>query len=362
MQTELRSLFAQLKIFFNFKENIVEMPVNRNALIRYKAIDTCLRNRRRRWTLEDLIEKVSETLYDYEGMEKGISRRTIQSDIQVMRSDKLGYNAPIIIVEKKFYTYEDPNYSITNIPLSDADLSRMTEAVEVLKQFKGFSHFEHLNGVVQKLEGHIYASAHNQHTIIDFEKNENLRGLSHLNIIYDAIVHEYVLEINYQSFTAKAPSLISFNGWWLKEYKNRWFVVGSKTGFNSVTSLALDRIHEVKANKEALYEKSKLGLTPEQFYEHVVGATVNEMRPKRILIKVRGEHVPYVATKPLHASQKIIETGDKYMIIEMRLIPNFELEREILGYGPGMEVIQPEGLRKRLAEKTREASRLYSAE
>ena len=110
------------------------MPVNRNALIRYKTIDACLRNRRRRWTLANLIDKVSEALYDYEGIDKGISRRTLQADIQMMRSDKLGYNAPIIIVEKKYYTYEDADYSITNIPLSDNDLLRMTEAVEVLKQ------------------------------------------------------------------------------------------------------------------------------------------------------------------------------------------------------------------------------------
>ncbi|MCB0840421.1 MAG: phytanoyl-CoA dioxygenase, partial [Bacteroidetes bacterium] len=87
------------------------MPVNRNALIRYKTIDKCLQNRYRRWTLEDLIEACSEALYEYEGIDKGVSKRTVQSDIQMMRSDKLGYNAPIIVLEKKYYTYEDPDYS-----------------------------------------------------------------------------------------------------------------------------------------------------------------------------------------------------------------------------------------------------------
>ena len=33
------------------------MSINKLALIRYKAIDECLRNRYRKWTLEDLIEK-----------------------------------------------------------------------------------------------------------------------------------------------------------------------------------------------------------------------------------------------------------------------------------------------------------------
>ena len=89
-----------------FKE-ILTMPVNRNALIRYKTIDKCLQNRYREWTLEDLIEACSEALYEYEGITKGISKRTIQLDIQIMRSDKLGYNAPIIVYDNKYYTYEE---------------------------------------------------------------------------------------------------------------------------------------------------------------------------------------------------------------------------------------------------------------
>ena len=49
------------------------MPANRNALIRYKTIDNCLRNPYRRWTLEDLVDACSDALYEYEGIDKGIS-------------------------------------------------------------------------------------------------------------------------------------------------------------------------------------------------------------------------------------------------------------------------------------------------
>ena len=157
------------------------MPVNRNALIRFRTIDNCLRNRQRRWTLEDLIEACSEALYEYEGIDKGVSKRSIQMDIQMMRSDKLGYNAPIIVLEKKYYTDEDPDYSITNIPLTDQDLGKLTEVVEILRQFKGFSHFQELSGMVQRLENKIYAAKTNQEPIIDFEKNELLKGLIHID-------------------------------------------------------------------------------------------------------------------------------------------------------------------------------------
>ena len=115
------------------------MPVNRNALIRYRTIDKCLRNRYRQWTLDDLIDACSDALYEYEGIDKGVSRRTVQSDLQMMRSDKLGYNAPITVTEKKYYTYEDPDYSITNIPLSDQDLDTLNEVKGILEQFTGFT-------------------------------------------------------------------------------------------------------------------------------------------------------------------------------------------------------------------------------
>ena len=69
------------------------MPANKNALLRYKTIDNYLRNRQRRWTLQDLVDACSDALYDFEGIRKGISTRSVQLDIQMMRSDKLGYNA-----------------------------------------------------------------------------------------------------------------------------------------------------------------------------------------------------------------------------------------------------------------------------
>ncbi|RBL92510.1 helix-turn-helix transcriptional regulator [Chitinophaga flava] len=335
------------------------MPVNRNALIRYKTIDTCLRNRRRRWTLANLIDKVSEALYDYEGMEKGISRRTIQADIQMMRSDKLGYNAPIIIVDKKYYTYEDADYSITNIPLSDNDLTRMTEAVEVLKQFKGFTHFQHLNDVVQKLEGHVYASAHDQRTVIDFEKNEHLKGLSHLALIYDAIIREQTLLIKYQSFKAKSASSMHLHAWWLKEFKNRWFVVGTKNTSAAIVTLALDRIETVQIDEAELYRPNTGGYTPEEYYRHAIGPTVSNIKPQLVTILITPEHAPYVITKPLHHSQQVVSVSEEGTVISIEVEHNFELEREILGFAEGMKVLTPEKLRKVIQYKLNKAAGLY---
>lgn len=100
------------------------MPANKNALLRYKTIDRCLRNRSREWTLEDLIEACSDALYEYSGKDDYVSRRTIQTDIQRMRSSELGYNAPIVVYDNKYYTYSDPDYSITDTPCRTPTCSR----------------------------------------------------------------------------------------------------------------------------------------------------------------------------------------------------------------------------------------------
>ncbi len=108
------------------------MPANKNALIRYKTIDRCLRNRFRRWTIDDLTEACSAALREMEGITKGVSVRTVQGDLQMMRSDKLGYNAPIEVFDRVYYRYADPNYSINGMPLTEDDCRLLRQAVEML--------------------------------------------------------------------------------------------------------------------------------------------------------------------------------------------------------------------------------------
>ena len=110
------------------------MPVNKNALIRYRVIDQCLRNRYRRWTIEDLVADCSDALYDMEGIRKGIALRTVQADIQMMRSGKLGYNAPIEVYDQKYYRYADPNYSIDKALLEKEDIRLIEKAIALLEE------------------------------------------------------------------------------------------------------------------------------------------------------------------------------------------------------------------------------------
>jgi len=335
------------------------MPVNRNALIRYKTIDQCLQNRYRQWTLEDLIEACSEALYEYEGITKGISRRTVQLDIQMMRSDKLGYNAPIVVYDNKYYTYEEKGYSITNIPLTDQDLEKMSEAVEFMKQFRGFSHFRDLDGMIQKLEDHVYSKKKKQKPAIDFEKNENLKGLDYLDVLYQSIIQQRAIKLTYQSFRARQANTFAFHPYLLKEFRNRWYILGVKKKNEPVLTLALDRIMAVHSSELPYIAVDNFN--PESYFKDVIGVTVEaNQKPERIVLYVSHKHANYIVTKPLHSSQKVIGKDDHGITIELTVQHNFELEKEILGMGEGMQVLAPEGLKRSIVGRLSEAIDLYN--
>ena len=336
------------------------MPVNRNALIRYRTIDKCLQNRRRKWTIEDLIQACTEALFEYEGIDKDISMRTIRLDLQAMRSDKLGYNAPITVSNKKYYSYESDDYSITNIPLTTKDLNILQEVAYLLRQFKGFSHFNEVSEMVNKLEDKIYSEQHHQAPVIDFEKNELLIGLEWLDVLYKAIVAQNTVQLTYQSFKARQASDIIFYPYLLKEYRNRWFVLGMiKTG-KEICTFALDRIQLVTVVTHEAFRQHK-NFDPNTYFNDIVGVTRNTGdTPTDIIFTADNQQAPYIKTKPIHPSQKIVEELKTGVTFSIRVIPNFELERELIGFGEGLKILAPGQLVRRIKRKIKLMQEAYT--
>jgi predicted DNA-binding transcriptional regulator YafY len=333
------------------------MSINKNALIRYKTIDACLQNRYRKWTLEALVDACSDALYEYEGIQKGVSVRTVQMDIQMMRSEKLGYSAPIIVLDKKFYTYEDPKYSITNIPLTAQDLSTLGEVVSLLKQFKGFTHFQEVDGMVGRLEQKIFVGKNRQSAVVDFEKNELLTGLEYLTPLFEAVTKKRVLNIDYQSFKARESQKIVFHPCLLKEYRNRWFILGFNGDIKDPQILALDRIQKLETHPNAVFTE---GSVDASFFDDLIGVSKNVgMLPQKVVFFADRKMSPYILTKPLHGSQEIEEEREDGLVFSIKVIWNFELERELLGFGESIEVLQPKRLRHLMKKRLEKAYAKY---
>ncbi|WP_366915880.1 WYL domain-containing protein [uncultured Psychroserpens sp.] len=337
------------------------MAVNKNALIRYKTIDRCLQNNFRQWTLNDLIDACSDALYEYEGKDVDVSKRTVQLDIQMMRSDKLGYNAPIVVYDRKFYKYEDVNYSITNSPISNQDLTKLSEAVSFLKQFQGFSHFAELGSMVQKLEDHVYTQQTHEKSLIDFEKNDNLKGLEFLDQLYQFILKKHAIEMTYQSFKARQESTFTFHPYLLKEFRNRWFVIGKRRSSEGIMNLALDRIVSIEKSPQTF--KIDKDFDSETYYNHAIGVSISpNLEPEHVLLYVNHKQAPYVLTKPFHHSQNVVSRDNYGVTISLDVQLNFELEKEILGLGEGIKVISPERLKRNIKTRLYDAVDAYETE
>ncbi len=324
------------------------MPLNRNTLMRIRTIDACLQRRQRRWTLEDLRQACEDALYDYEGIDS-ISTRTIQRDIELMRGDKLGYYAPIVVRERKYYEYEDPDYSITQRPLSKEDMAELSSAIDIIRHYQGFQCMHGQEDILARMQDQVRAQESRQQVVF-IETNAQLKGLNFLSVLYDFIIKKRVIKVTYQSFKSNRPSDICISPYLLKEFNNRWFVIGYSHRMRDVQTLALDRIIQIESHEKHAFHENTF-FQPEEYLNSMVGVTrALNTRPQKVVLRVDADQTPYVLTKPLHISQQLTNTFEDGSIeIHLNVIHNYELERLILGFGNHIEVIAPRLLRHHIA-------------
>lgn len=339
------------------------MPLNRATLIRISTIDKCLQNHYRRWTIDDLINACTDALSEFEGRSNPVSRRTFQNDLALMRSDRLGYNAPIVVRNNKYYEYEDPEFSITHLPLNDEGLDALNSALDILRQLQGFPQLASSIDTISKLNEQISRQTGSKVMAMDMEHVAGYKGAQFIGPIYDAVRKQQTLIVEYQSFKARQSESIVIYPYLLKEYRNRWFLVGEKASNKSpqVNIFALDRIHSVSLDKKHPFRKC-VNFEPEHYFDDTIGVTrLISDKPRRIVIKVDRQQAPYVESKPFHKSQKVEQRFSNGSIqISLKVVINNELERLILGYGGHLEVIAPPEFRARVAESVRIAASHYN--
>jgi predicted DNA-binding transcriptional regulator YafY len=238
----------------------------------------------------------------------------------------------------------------------------LQEVSHMLRQFKGFSHFNEVSEMVNKLEDKIYSEQNQQASVIDFEKNDLLMGIEWLDVLYKAIVSKTTLLLTYQSFKARAANDIIFYPYLLKEYRNRWFVLGMKKQGKEIMTLALDRIQQIAALEKEHFTLHK-NFEPHTYFANIIGVTRNVAeKPTVIEFWASAYHAPYIKTKPIHASQKIVEEVKGGTHFSIELIPNFELERELIGFGDGIKILSPNNMVRQMKKKIRLMNALYEVE
>lgn len=338
------------------------MPLNRATLIRISTIDKCLQNHYRRWTINDLIDACTDALAEFEGRSNPVSRRTFQNDLALMRSDRLGYNAPIVVRDNKYYEYEDPDYSITHLPLNAEGLDALNSALDILRQLQGFPQLASSIDTISKLNEQISRQTGTSVPAMDMEHVPGYKGAQFIGAIYDAVRKRQTIVIEYQSFKARQPQELVVYPYLLKEYRNRWFLICEKSTNRSpqINIFALDRILSVRLDKGHPFRKC-VDFDPEHFFDDTIGVTKSiSDKARRVVVKIDRQQAPYVESKPFHKSQKVEQRfRDGSIQLSLKVVINNELERLILGYGGHAEVIAPPEFRARIAESVLKAAERY---
>lgn len=335
------------------------MATNKHATIRYQTLDKCFRNPGRTYYIDNLIEACNDAIFEYSGIEDGVKRRQVLDDIKFMESEQ-GWNIPLEHIRdghKVYFRYEDIIFSINNQPLNETEENQLKEALLTLSRFKGMPQFEWVDEITARLDSGLGLSKNSQQ-IIEFEQNDYLQGLEYITPLYNAILYKKVLNVSYKSFKRDSKLKIIFHPYYLKQYKNRWFVFGLNQKINLITNLALDRIVEIEENKNDYIPNTTKDFS--EYFEDVIGVTVEkDVTPKKITLKISNNLYPYIRTKPLHGSQKQKSITESYTTIELELIPNYELESLILSYGEGIEVVSPETLREKIKSRLELTTKNY---
>ena len=327
------------------------MPTNKNALLRYQILDRCFSNRYRKYTIEDLVDAVNEALYDMYGSE--VSMRQIRDDIKYMR-DRVSYNAPIEAVpfegKRCYYRYSDPNYTIFNNELTTEEVTKLCSTINMLGRYRGGAN-RWLEEVISNLE---------LEHVVAFEQNEQLRGLEFLSELIDSAINHQPLNLLYRTYNGKETNIV-IHPYHVKQYNNRWFLFGLEQTPNGdrIANRALDRI--VKFSKANVPFVPNTSIDFSTRFDDVVGVTIpdDDVQKETVVLKFEPDRFPYVVSKPIHHSQKVLSEEDCILQIEVR--PNKELESVIFSYFPHVEVLAPASLREEFKEKIASNLKKYTS-
>ena len=334
------------------------MPVNKHALIRYHALDRCFASRGREFFWEDLLEAVNEALYEFTGKAKGIQRRQLFEDIKYMESDQ-GWSIPLernTDGKRVWYRYSEPDFSINKRPLNEGEADQLKEALLTLGRFKGMPQFQWVDELSARLES-AFGLRQGADRIIEFEENPYLKGSEHITTLFHAILGEQVQEVTYQGFKQPEPVQYRIHPYYLKQYNNRWFLFGWEQEGARLTTMALDRIHTIVPTS-GKYRKNTVDYA--EYFEDIVGVSMPESKAELVELFISTKRWPYIETKPLHGSQRVLVQEDTGIHVQLEVKLNYELETLLLSYGEDVRVVKPAALRETLKGRAKSMAEGYA--
>ncbi|MDE6533156.1 MAG: WYL domain-containing protein [Muribaculaceae bacterium] len=178
-----------------------------------------------------------------------------------------------------------------------------------------------------------------------------------LPTVLDAIRNSHKIVFTYAGFNrSRAEKDIRYEPYFLKRYKQRWYMIGLKEKGNGIRTYALDRVKEMKILDEPFVKPEHIEL--DDLFGNIVGVTTSKADVRTVRLQATPTQAKYFRALPLHSSQE--ETiHDLYSVFTYRLKLNYELAHEIMGFGGAVKVLDPPELRAMVVTELRQTLQQY---
>lgn len=193
---------------------------------------------------------------------------------------------------------------------------------------------------------------------LSLDTSVNLKGIDNIKYILKAIKDTKVISFMHQSFYNSTSRVSYLKPYGLKEYLNRWYVIGVVQGLNELRTYGIDRIEELKITDKKFIPDKKLN--PLANFDNVVGVVYSLHPIIDVILSFSPDQGKYIKTLPIHDSQKIVVDTENELRISLRVSPNYELVQRILMYNQFVKVLEPKFLADEIKQRLKESLKNYN--
>lgn len=194
--------------------------------------------------------------------------------------------------------------------------------------------------------------------ILDFEDFHSFKGTGLLQNLALNILHGREILIVHKRFDAEIEKEFRVQPYLLREYLNRWYLIGILPETNEIRTFGLDRIIRFSVTGKIFKKTEKHRIT--SLFKNVVGINASlEDKPEDVVLSCEPYLGNLLKSLPIHASQKVVEETENEIVVSIRVVVNYELKQRLLMMADQSVVISPEWLKNEMRMMITEAMNKY---
>ena len=178
----------------------------------------------------------------------------------------------------------------------------------------------------------------------------------YLATVIDAIKKFRKVKFSYTPFyRSKASEGIIIEPYFLRIFKQRWYMIGYNSKDRMVKTYSLDRVNTLTLTEEHFDDP---GISVKEFFKNFFGIMTTKSEAKHVVLRADSEQAKYLRALPLHPSQR--ETmGDGYSDFDYHLSITYDFIQELLSKGSRIMVVAPAELKAAVVEELRKSLSNY---